>query len=71
MGKTKKIIEEFDTLVGAIMGETVVIDEIDNGIHDLLMKNIKIKWTKMYSLFIFVLIRYILSFFGVSLWKIL
>lgn len=37
---TKKIIEEFDTLVGAIMGETVIIDEIDNGIHDLLMKNI-------------------------------
>lgn len=37
---TKKIIEEFDTLIGAIMGETVIIDEIDNGIHDLLMKNI-------------------------------
>lgn len=37
---TKRIIEEFDTLIGAIMGETVVIDEIDNGIHDLLMKNI-------------------------------
>ena len=37
---TKKIIEEFDTLIGAIMGETVVIDEIDNGINDLLMKNI-------------------------------
>ncbi len=37
---TKRIIDEFDTLIGAIMGETVVIDEIDNGIHDLLMKNI-------------------------------
>ena len=37
---TKKIIEEFDTLIGAILGETVIIDEIDNGIHDLLMKNI-------------------------------
>ena len=37
---TKRIVEEFDTLIGAIMGETVVIDEIDNGIHDLLMKNI-------------------------------
>ena len=37
---TKKIVDEFDTLIGAIMGETVVIDEIDNGIHDLLMKNI-------------------------------
>ena len=38
--ETKKIIEEFDTLIGAILGETVIIDEIDNGIHDLLMKNI-------------------------------
>ena len=37
---TKRIVEEFDTIIGAIMGETVVIDEIDNGIHDLLMKNI-------------------------------
>lgn len=37
---TKRIVEEFDTLIGAIMGEIVVIDEIDNGIHDLLMKNI-------------------------------
>ena len=37
---TKRIVEEFDILIGAIMGETVVIDEIDNGIHDLLMKNI-------------------------------
>ena len=37
---TRKIVEEFDTLIGAIMGDTVVIDEIDNGIHDLLMKNI-------------------------------
>lgn len=37
---TRRIVEEFDTLIGAIMGETVVIDEIDNGIHDLLMKNI-------------------------------
>ena len=37
---TRKIVEEFDNLIGAIMGDTVVIDEIDNGIHDLLMKNI-------------------------------
>lgn len=37
---TKRIVEEFDTLIGAIRGETVIIDEIDNGIHDLLMKNI-------------------------------
>ena len=37
---TKRIIEKFDTLIGSIMGETVIVDEIDNGIHDLLMKNI-------------------------------
>ena len=37
---TRKIVEEFDTLIGAIRGDTVIIDEIDNGIHDLLMKNI-------------------------------
>ena len=37
---TKRIVEQFDTLIGALMGKTVVIDEIDNGIHDLLMKNI-------------------------------
>ena len=27
-------------MIGALIGETVIIDEIDNGIHDLLMKNI-------------------------------
>ena len=37
---TRKIVDEFDTIIGAMMGETVIIDEIDNGIHDLLMKNI-------------------------------
>ena len=37
---TRRIVDKFDTLIGAIMGETVIIDEIDNGIHDLLMKNI-------------------------------
>ena len=37
---TKRILNEFDTLIGALLGETVIIDEIDNGIHDLLMKNI-------------------------------
>jgi len=37
---TRSIVEEFNTLIGAILGETVIIDEIDNGIHDLLMKNI-------------------------------
>ena len=37
---TRRIIEEFSSLMGALKGETVIIDEIDNGIHDLLMKNI-------------------------------
>ena len=37
---TRKIVDEFDTLMGSINGETVVIDEIDNGVHDVLMKNI-------------------------------
>lgn len=37
---TKRIVRQFDTLVGAIKGDTVIIDEIDNGIHDLLIKNI-------------------------------
>lgn len=37
---TKRILKEFDTLIGALLGKTVIIDEIDNGIHDLLMKNI-------------------------------
>lgn len=37
---TRKILEQFDTLAGALVGETVIIDEIDNGVHDLLMKNI-------------------------------
>ena len=37
---TKRILEQFDTLIGSLLGETVIIDEIDNGIHDVLMKNI-------------------------------
>ncbi len=37
---TIRILKQFDTLVGALLGETVIIDEIDNGIHDVLMKNI-------------------------------
>ena len=37
---TKRILEQFDTLMGALVGETVIIDEIDNGVHDLLIKNI-------------------------------
>ena len=37
---TKRILDQFDTLIGSLLGETVIIDEIDNGIHDVLMKNI-------------------------------
>ena len=37
---TRRILEQFDALIGALLGETVIIDEIDNGIHDVLMKNI-------------------------------
>lgn len=37
---TKRILKQFDTLIGCLLGETVIIDEIDNGIHDVLMKNI-------------------------------
>lgn len=37
---TQRILKQFNTLMGALMGETVIIDEIDNGIHDVLMKNI-------------------------------
>ena len=37
---TRRILEQFNSLVGALLGQTVIIDEIDNGIHDVLMKNI-------------------------------
>lgn len=37
---TKRILNQFNTLIGSLLGETVILDEIDNGIHDLLMKNI-------------------------------
>ncbi len=37
---TKRILDHFDVITGALLGEVVVMDEIDNGIHDLLMKNI-------------------------------
>ena len=37
---TRRILEQFNALIGALLGETVIIDEIDNGIHDVLMKNI-------------------------------
>jgi len=37
---TRRILNQFDTLIGSLLGETVILDEIDNGIHDVLMKNI-------------------------------
>lgn len=37
---TRRILNQFDTIVGSLLGETVILDEIDNGIHDVLMKNI-------------------------------
>ena len=37
---TRRILNQFDTIIGSLLGETVIIDEIDNGIHDVLMKNI-------------------------------
>lgn len=37
---TQKLLEVFKSLSGALLGSTVVYDEIDNGIHDLLMKGI-------------------------------
>lgn len=37
---TKRILNQFDTIIGSLLGETVILDEIDNGIHDILMKNI-------------------------------
>ena len=37
---TRRILEQFNALIGALLGETVILDEIDNGIHDVLMKNI-------------------------------
>ena len=37
---TKRILNQLETLSDSLLGKTVVIDEIDNGIHDLLMKNI-------------------------------
>ena len=37
---TRRILNQFDKIIGSLLGETVIIDEIDNGIHDVLMKNI-------------------------------
>lgn len=37
---TQKILHNMTALLGATQGITVIIDEIDNGIHDILMKNI-------------------------------
>ena len=39
-GGTLRILGQFNNLIDAIRGKVVVIDEIDNGIHDLLVKNI-------------------------------
>lgn len=36
----RRILNQFDTIIGSLLGETVILDEIDNGIHDVLMKNI-------------------------------
>lgn len=37
---TQHILEIIRSLLGAFCGVTVVYDEIDNGIHDLLLKNV-------------------------------
>ena len=37
---TQHILEIIRSLLGALCGVTVVYDEIDNGIHDLLLKNV-------------------------------
>jgi len=37
---TRRIVQQFNKFLMALDGKTVVIDEIDDGIHDLLMKNI-------------------------------
>ncbi len=37
---TQHVLEIVRSLLGAFCGVTVVYDEIDNGIHDLLLKNI-------------------------------
>ena len=37
---TKHILDIIRSLLGAFCGSTVIFDEIDNGIHDLLLKNI-------------------------------
>lgn len=37
---TRRILLQFNNMIEAINGKTVIIDEIDNGIHDILIKNI-------------------------------
>jgi len=37
---TRQLINIFNSLMGVLFGKTVIIDEIDNGIHDILMKTI-------------------------------
>lgn len=36
---TKKVLSVVRTLIGVLNGDTVICDEIDNGIHDLLLTN--------------------------------
>ena len=36
---TKKILNQLSNIIETLDGKTVIIDEIDNGIHDILMKN--------------------------------
>ncbi len=37
---TKRILEKIGLILGTLNGEVAIVDEIDNGIHDVLMKNI-------------------------------
>ena len=37
---TRRILDNMTALLGAMQGTTVVIDEVDNGVHDILMRNI-------------------------------
>lgn len=35
---TQRILALFNAIIGSMLGETIIIDEIDNGIHDLLIR---------------------------------
>lgn len=37
---TKKLLAEFNSILGVLDGKTEIVDEIDSGIHDLLMNAI-------------------------------